>query len=97
MKKGEFMWIKDAQKTFSVIKELMRQSPALRLPNISKVSEVACDASDIGIGGVLCQDGHPIAFHSEKLNSEKLNYSTYDKELYVLVQTLRHWRHYLLC
>ena len=97
MKKGEFMWTKDAQKAFKTIKELMTQAPTLRLPNFSKVFEVARDAFDIGIGGVLSQDGHPISFHSEKLNSAKLNYSTYDKELYALVKTLKHWRHYIIC
>ena len=96
MKKGEFMLTKDAQRALKTIKELMTQAPTLRLPDFSKVLEVVCVASSIGIG-VLSQYGHPIAFHSEKLNSAKLNYSTYDKELYALVQTLKHWRHYLIC
>ena len=97
LKKGEFRWTPSAQKSLETIKELMVQAPILHLPDFSKIFEIACDASGIGIGGVLSQDGHPIAYHSEKLDSSKLNYSTYDKELYALVQVLRHWRHYLLC
>ena len=53
------------------------------------------DASGIGLGGVLLQDGKPVAYFSEKLSGPSLSYSTYDKELYALVQTLETWQHYL--
>ena len=97
LKKGDFEWTKSAQEALDKIKELITQAPVLRLPDFSKIYEVACDASNVGIGGVLSQENHPIAFYSEKLDSSKFNYSTYDKELYALVQTLKHWRHYLIC
>ena len=44
----------------------------------------------------MSQEGHPIAFFSEKLNDVKRRYSTYDKESYVIVQSLHFWRFYLL-
>ena len=83
LKKGDFEWTKSAQGALDKIKELISQAPVLRLPDFSKIYEVACDASNVGIGGVLRQESHPIAFYSEKLDSSKFNYSTYDKELYV--------------
>ena len=47
--------------------------------------EIEYDASCVGIGAVLMQEGRPIAYFSEKLSGAALNYLTYDDELYALV------------
>ena len=68
----------------------MTQAPVLSFPDFSKVFEVTCDASGIGIGGVLSQEGHPVEFFSEKLNDTRRRYTTYDKELYSIIQALKY-------
>jgi hypothetical protein len=57
--------------------------------------KLKCDASAIGIGGVLLQEGKLMAYFSEKLSGPSLNYSTYDKESYALVHVLETWQYYL--
>ena len=66
----------------------------IKLLDFNKTFELECDASGIGLGGVLLQDGKPVAYFSKKLSGPSLNYSTYDKELYALVRTLETWQHY---
>ena len=96
IRKETFEWTKAIDKAFPEIKERMTQAPILRLPDFSKVFEVACDASRVRIREVLSQESLPVAFFSEKLNEARLRYSTYDKKFYAIVQALRYWRHYLL-
>ena len=95
-KKGvSFSWGKAQEHSFHMLKDKLTHAPLLQLPDFNKTFELECDASGIGMGGVLLQEGKPVAYFSEKLSGPMLNYSTYDKELYALVRTLETWQHYL--
>ena len=94
-KQRKFEWTPAAQKAFETLKEMMCKTPILKLPDFAKPFELKCDASGVGIGAVLVQEGRPIAFFSEKLNHSRLNYSTYDKEFYAIIRAFEHWSHYL--
>ena len=91
-----FIWGKKKQKAFEEIKERLTKALILALPNFPKTFKLECDASRIGIGVVLLQEGHPIVYFSEKLHGASLNYLTYDKELYGLVRALQTWSIILL-
>lgn len=95
-RKCVFVWTNEASRSFERLKKKIAELPILVLPDFHKVFVVECDASNRAIGGVLSQEGRPVAFFSEKLNEAKQKYSTYDLELYAMVQALRKWRHYLL-
>ena len=68
----------------------------LAQPDIDKPFDVYCDASKMGLGCVLMQDGRVIAYDSRQLKKQEVNYPTHDLELAVVVHALKIWRHYLL-
>ena len=65
-KNVEFKWESEQEKAFNTLKEKLTNAPILALPKFSKSFELEYDASNVGIGGVLLQEGHPIAYFSEK-------------------------------
>jgi hypothetical protein len=52
----------------------------LKLPDQHSPFEVHTDASDFAIGGVLMQDGHPLAYESRKLNETSRRYTIQEKK-----------------
>ena len=87
-KKGAFQWNKEAQLTFDRLKEAMSTCPVLALPDFTRPFILECDALGEGIGAVLMQDRHPIAYESKKLTPTERLYSIYDKEMLPIVHAL---------
>ncbi|KAL4020675.1 hypothetical protein IC575_019456 [Cucumis melo] len=89
-------WTEECQQAFDRLKHAVSEEPVMVLADHTKPFEVHTDASDFAIGGVLMQDGHPIAFESRKLNDIERRYTVQEKEMTAIVHGLRTWRHYLL-
>ncbi|KAH9259907.1 hypothetical protein BASA81_001665 [Batrachochytrium salamandrivorans] len=69
-------------------------------PCDSKPFILETDASDFAISGVLSQFDdldqiRPVAFYARQMNSAERNYEIYDKELLAIVDSFKHWRHFL--
>ena len=61
----------------------------LAQPDIEKPFDVFCDASGIGLGCVLMQEGRVIAYASRQLRKYEVNYPTHDLELAAVVHALK--------
>jgi len=85
-----------ADSSFLALKAAMMASPVLRLPYFSQEFIIETDASNLGIGVVLMQEGRPIAFFSKKLGPKMCAASVYIKELHAITEAVLKWRQYLL-
>nr|KYP74091.1 Retrovirus-related Pol polyprotein from transposon 17.6 [Cajanus cajan] len=96
LKKDNFVWNQEAKVAFQQLKDLLSNAPVLALPDWNKVFIMDVNASGYGIGAVLMQDHHPIAYINRVLNQQQQSLSNYEKELLAVVFVVQRWRHYLL-
>ncbi|GKE48245.1 putative mitochondrial protein [Tanacetum coccineum] len=94
--KDAFKWNRSAELAYHKLKEAMIKALVLALPDFDQEFMVETDASGKGIGAVLCQNGHPIAYWSKTLSAKHQALSTYEKEFLAVVAALDKWKGYLL-
>ena len=94
--KVPFVWEEKHQKAFETIKMVLSKETLLRYPDFSKEFEIHTDASKSQIGAVISQAGKPIAFYSRRLSDCQTRYTTTERELLAIVETLKEFRNILL-
>lgn len=90
-----YIWTVDSQLAFDTLKNALVSAPVLALPDFSLPFVVETDACDNGIGAVLLQKEHPIAFVSKALGPRNKGLSTYEKEYMAILLAVEQWRCYL--
>jgi hypothetical protein len=90
LEKGrEFKWDEKCQDSFDQLKKRLMSSPVLIMPDLKKGFDNFCDACGQGLGCVLMQEGHVIAYASRQLRKHELNYPIHDLELAAVVHALK--------
>jgi len=96
LKKGVmFVWSHDQDIAFQTLKTALSTAPVLSLPDFSKPFCIETDASGSGVGAVLLQSRHPLAYISKPLGVKTQGLSTYEKEYLAILVAVDQWRHYL--
>lgn len=90
-----FCWTDLEATAFRELKKALVTAPVLALPDFKIQFELETNASDRGIGAVLRQGKHPVAFLSKALGPRNRALSTYEKEGLAILMAVEHWRTYL--
>jgi hypothetical protein len=94
-KNKAFVWSPVVHDAFLSLKTALVQAPVLALPDFTKDFVLEADACATGVGAVLMQHGHPLAFLSKALGPRNQALSVYDKECLAILLAIDKWRSYL--
>jgi hypothetical protein len=94
--KKPWKWSTEQQNAFDTMKKVMARETILAYPNFKIPFEIHTDASAYQFGACISQNGKPIAFYSRKLTPAQTQYTTTERELLSIVETLKEFRTILL-
>ena len=75
-KSVKFEWTENEQKAFEDAKRMIQKETMLAYPKFGETFHVYADANYTQLGGVIMQDGKPLAFYTRKLNHAQSKYTT---------------------
>nr|XP_009799734.1 PREDICTED: uncharacterized protein LOC104245771 [Nicotiana sylvestris] len=78
----------ECEQSFQKLKMCLTTAPILALPSGSGGFSVICDASRVGLGCVLMQNGRVIAYASRQLKNHEQNYHTHHLEMVAVQRDL---------
>lgn len=96
LKKENYHWTQEAIISFQTLKQEMKKTTILAPPEFNQTFVVETDAFSFGVGAVLLQNKHLIAYFSKLMGPKMRLKSIYEKELMAIVFAVQKWRHYLM-
>ncbi|KAL4323351.1 hypothetical protein GQ457_11G000120 [Hibiscus cannabinus] len=91
LKNGGWKWTQEEEETLEKLKQSVSSAPILALPDYSLEFIVETDASEMGVGAILIQNGKPLAFFSKGLGSKQHALSVYEKEMLAVLMVVKKW------
>jgi hypothetical protein len=68
-----FEWMPRHEASFQELKKRLTTAPVLTMPDVERPFSIYCDASGQGLGCMLMQDGHVVAYASRQLRKQEEN------------------------
>lgn len=94
-KQAKYIWTQECEDAFLFIKEKLMTAPVLTCPDFSQEFDLFCDASGVGLGAILSQNGKPVAFASRSLTSSERKYFPTELECLAVLWAIEKFRGYL--
>jgi hypothetical protein len=91
----KWKWGDEQRTAFNEVKKILSKDAILAFPDFTKEFIIYTDASKYQLGGVITQDNKPLAFYSRKLNDAQTRYTTTERELLSIVETLKEFKNIL--
>ncbi len=90
-----FFWEREQEDSFNELKQMCSKAPVLAYYDPTKTLTIQCDASSYALGGVMLQDGQPLAYTSRALTATEVNYAQIEKEMLAVVHSCKKFHHYI--
>lgn len=95
-KNKRFTWTDEAQNAFEDIRSCLVKAPILTCPDFNKPFIISCDASGVGLGAVLTQEGEQvIAYASRTLSRTEQKFSATERECLAVIWAVEKFRPYV--
>lgn len=95
----KFAWTDEAEQAFTDLKTALCSAPVLTTPDFSKPFVITCDASNMGMGGVLSQvyedQEKVIAYMSAKFTAAQRKYHVTERECLAVISSIEKFRPYI--
>lgn len=63
-----FIWEPSWERSFKTLKDALCSAPVVRYPDLKDTFTLTTDASNVGLGAILSQKGHPVCYILRNLN-----------------------------
>ena len=95
-KEAVFDWLPQHETAFKAIQDMITQAPVLHYYDVNDDVTIECDSSEVGMGAVITQKGHPVAYASRALTQTERNYAQIEKECLAIVFATEKFQQYII-